>query len=179
MKRSVVVSFLSLAVSLCACGPVKKKPAGSAVNSKVASAQADKAAAVMQKPADAMMTSAAPKPIPTEKSAGSTTVKPPDPTSGGTAQAITYAFTNIDLDDDGDQESGVLLATADLSTVLMWWTGTTIFTDGEPIDYEGFLWVAPSTTGVVMDFAEEGTVACADGVCVACSSDGATCVVQQ
>lgn len=178
MIRLAVVSCLSFAL-LCACGPVKKKPAGSAVNSKISSAMADKAAAVMQKPASPMMTATAPKPIPTEKTAGTTTVKPPDPTSGGTVQSISYSFTNIDLDDDGDQESGVLLADADFTTVLMWWSGTTIFSDGEPIDYEAMLWVAPSTTGVVMNFGSEGVVACADGTCVACSEDGATCVVQQ
>lgn len=172
---------LTLALPLCclalvACGGGAKKPAATNANNKLgARASTAKQSVSAQKPASPTKTAAAPKPLPSPKSAGSTTVTPADPTKSG-AEAITFSFTDTDLDGDGDNESGVVLASEDLSTMVLWWSAATDFGDGE-VPYDAVLWAEPSSSGFVIDFGGAGSIACAGGACVSCDAEG-TCEAQ-
>ncbi len=169
MPRNVAIT-LTLSLVLAACGGGKTaapKPTGSKVTS---TAKSNQSAIKSQKPAAAMKTTTAPKAIPAAKTAGSTTVKAPDLTSGG-RELETWAFTDVDLDGDGAGESGVVLA--DDSNLLAWFTGA-VDSDGTTVTYEALVWLVPQGVGFVFDFGANGVLACGESAsgssgCVACS----------
>jgi hypothetical protein len=92
--------------ALAACGG--KPPAAKPSNTS---------ALKTQKPATATKASTPPKAVPAAKTAGATTVKPPQLA----AELETWSFADVDLDGDGAGESGVIAA--DDKNLLAWFTG--------------------------------------------------------
>lgn len=171
---------VSLVVGLAACGNGANKPSATKPTSdKVsAAAKANQSALKTQKPATAMKVMQSPKPLPAQKSAGATTVKPPDLTKGGTVEVETWAFENVDLDGDGTGETGIVLA--DDTRLLALWSGAFVDANGATVSYDGLVWLdGSSSVGFILDFGSAGALACAETAsgsagCVACDAGG-TC----
>lgn len=162
-------------------GCAKKKTTGSAASMStsgstvIASAQNSQSSVKLQD-ADAQSTSAPPKPIPPAATSGSTTIQPPT-LSGATYEAWT--FSRIDIDGDGEAESGDALWDAGTGTLLVWWSDTD-FLAGERIGYGGFIWVNDSSVGFILSVESGAVFACTnagdsasdDAGCVACDAVG-------
>lgn len=170
MQKSL---FVLATFALAACGG--KAPAAKPTPAKASTtAKANTAALKTQKPASATKTSTPPKAIPAAKTAGKTSVKPPELKTS--EELETWDFTDVDLDGDGAGESGVIAA--DDKNLVAWFTGA-VDNEGTTLSYEGVVWVVPEGVGFLFDYGSAGALACAETAsgtsgCVSCKGTECT-----
>lgn len=140
-----------------------------------------KSALTSSKPANATKVTAPPKAIPAMISAGTMMIAAPDPVSGDSDGGDeAWDFMEIDVDDDGDADTGDVLLDDESGALFVWWSGAVdLDGDGSDDSYEAFVWMDDAGgVGFVLSVAGGGVLACDDASsadsCVVC--DGVECV---
>lgn len=150
----------------------KKTTSGSTVIAGTKSSQT----AIQAQKKNATKTSSTPKPVPSSVSSGSNTVSPPQ-LSGMTYE--TWSFAGVDIDGDGELESGVALYDSTDDILCVWWDESD-YLAGEMVSFDAFAWISDDSVGFILALDGGGVFGCAEAMgsmsaaagCVACDGSG-------
>jgi hypothetical protein len=174
------VAALACAVIGPGCSKKAKKSSSSSKKSTngqtIMTATKSSQSAINAQKGSAKKTSTTPKPVPAPAKSGSTTINPP--TLSGDMYD-TWTFAQVDIDGDGELESGQALYDATNDVLCIWWSESD-YLGGEMISYDGFAWVDDSDAGFILTLDTGGVFGCAEAAsstmaaagCVACDDMG-------
>jgi hypothetical protein len=128
--------------------------------------------AITAQKGNATKTQSTPKPVPPAATVGSTTVNPPV-LSGDIYE--TWTFAQVDLDGDGELESGDALYDAGTQTLCLWWAESD-YLGGDMVSFDGFAWIDNGGAGFILVLQDGSVFGCAEDAnsnsavagCVAC-----------
>ena len=96
----------------------------------------------------------------------------------------TWTFTQVDIDGDGELESGDALYDDATNTLCIWWADSD-YLAGEMVDYDGFAWTDDANAGFILSLDTGGVFGCAESAsmdgagCVACDNTGDCAAVEE